>query len=207
MSKDLTRARCFAMGLIFLFCAGCVTPQPKAVVVPPAPQPVAPPPAPLVFPQNVYKAPAARPVPPEAIPVLPPGGIAMAPEPEVPVPPTRVPPRVAAVPAPAVRTEPLQTPPPPEVLSGGSPRQPAALQNRGDQARNRLAISTRIRNARAVLGQLAGRSFTGQARDDRDRAASMLDVAEQALNRGDLRQADDLSDRAAILANILLNGK
>jgi len=29
----------------------------------------------------------------------------------------------------------------------------------------------------------------------------------QALNRGDLRQADDLSDRAAILANILLNGK
>jgi len=128
----------------------------------------------------------------------------MAPEPETPV-PARVPALTVAPPATAARTEPPQTTPGPEPTAPRTARQPAALQNRGDQARNRQAISNRIRNARAVLGQFATRNLSGQPKDDRDRAASMLDLAQQALDRGDLRQAEDLSDRAAILANIVLN--
>jgi hypothetical protein len=58
-----------------------------------------------------------------------------------------------------------------------------------------------------MIGQLDRRSLAGQARDDRNRAASLLDLATQALNRGDLRQADDFANRAAILAKTLLDAK
>jgi hypothetical protein len=68
-------------------------------------------------------------------------------------------------------------------------------------------IAARIRQTRTAIAQLARRNLVGQLKDDRDRSASMLDLAQQALNRGDLRQADDLSDRAAILANIVLNAQ
>jgi hypothetical protein len=156
-----------------------------------------------VFPQNVETAPPAQPVPADAIPALARGGLAMAPEPEAtPAPPAVVrkpaSPRVGAAPAASPEAEvPAVIIPP--------PRPPAALQSRNDRARNRAAIEARIKEAQADLGQLQSRTLSAAGNDDRVRATGLLELARQAVVRGDLRQADDLSGRAAILARTLLN--
>lgn len=64
-----------------------------------------------------------------------------------------------------------------------------------------------MRDAQGLLAQLNRRNLTGTASEDRKRIVSMLDLAQQAFARGDLRQANDLSGRAAVLARTLLNAK
>jgi hypothetical protein len=177
----------------------------KVVATPPPPQPPPAPPAPLVFPQNVAKAPPSQPVPPDAIPVLAYGGLAMAPEPETPLPPRQI--SVRPTPPPVARVE-SPAPAQPEVLPappGTTARAPAALQSRSDRTRSRAAIEAQIRDTQAALTQLLRRNLAGEFKDDRDRATSLVELARQAIARGDLRQADDLSDRAAILAKTLLD--
>jgi hypothetical protein len=159
-----------------------------------------------VFPQNVEAAPPSQPVPPDAIPVLVRGGLAMAPEAEAPAaPPAAV--RAAAAPSMAPRAEPAPPLPPAEVpaIAGTPPRAPATLQSRNDRTRNRAAIEARINQTQTALGQLKSRTLTAGANDDRVRATSLLELARQAVARGDLRQADDLAGRAAILARTLLD--
>jgi hypothetical protein len=130
----------------------------------------------------------------------------MASEPETP--PQRAPgqmPQLAGTPP---RIEP-QPPTSAELPSSPLPtaRQPSVLLRRSDQMRNRVAIEERIREVRGVFVQLDRRNLGAEAKDDRARAAAMLDLAEKAIARGDLRQADDLSSRAAMLANTLVNAR
>ena len=84
-------------------------------------------------------------------------------------------------------------------------RPPATLQSRNDRIRNRAAIEAQISQTQADIRQLNSRALPAAANDDRERAISMLDLARKAVARGDLRQADDLSSRAAILAKTLLH--
>ncbi len=179
---------------------------PKVATAPPPTPPPTPPPAPLVFPQNVAKAAPSQPVPPDAIPVLSVGGLAIAPEPETPIAPLPV--TVRPVSPPTTSRVETPSPPPSEVqppAPGTTARAPTALQSRSDRTRNRAAIEAQIRETQATLGQLQRRNLTGEFKDDRDRATSLLELARQAIARSDLRQADDLSGRAAILAKTLLD--
>lgn len=130
----------------------------------------------------------------------------MAPEPDIPAvravapqsAPAGAPPRIEA-----------RSPAPADIPASPLPqqRQPATLVSRTDRARNRAAIEKRIGSIRGVLDELGRRNLAGVAKDDQDRAAAMVDLAETALKRGDLRQADDLSSRAAILANALMGSR
>ena len=86
-------------------------------------------------------------------------------------------------------------------------RQPSVLLRRSDQTREPGVVEERIREVRGVFVQLDRRDLGAEAKDDRARAAAMLDLAEKAIARGDLRQADDLSSRAAMLANTLVNAR
>jgi hypothetical protein len=97
----------------------------------------------------------------------------------------------------------------PEVQAPSLPpsREPANLQSRTDRARNRAAIETKIRQVRGMLASLGSRNLPRSARDDRDRVASLVELAQQALAQGNLRQADDLSVRAAMLAKTLTDAK
>jgi len=192
-----------AVGLILLLLTSCAQKPPTVAATPAPPQPA--PPAPRVYPQNVEKAPPSQPVPPDAVPTLSRGGLAIAPEPDTaPAPPVVV--RRPAAPAPArVGAAPSPEPesPPAAIVTPGRP--PATLQSRNDRTRNRPAIEAQITQTQADLKQLKSRTLPAAANDDRERATSMLDLARKAVARGDLRQADDLSSRAAILAKTLLH--
>ena len=192
-----------ALSLHLMLLASCARQPPKVAATPAPPQPA--PPAPRVYPQNVEHAPPAQPIPPDAVPALSRGGLAIAPEPETaPAPPVIV--RRPAATAPA-RPGAAPTPEPetPPAVAATPARPPSALQSRNDRTRNRAAIEAQISQTAADLRQLKSRALPAAANDDRERATSMLDLARKAVARGDLRQADDLSSRAAILARTLLH--
>lgn len=185
---------------LLLLSAGCSWRKPVQVntAPPPVPAAKAAPPAPLVFPQNTRTVPSAQPVPAEAIPEPPVAGVATLTE------PTPPPPHVAT---PAPRTSATSSAPP--VLAPERPapqRSTAALQSRTDAARDRAAIGGRLRDVRSLLNQI-GRSLTGTGKDDLDRAAAMLDLAQKAFDAGNLRQAEDLVTRADMLARTIQNGR
>ncbi|MEP6715295.1 MAG: hypothetical protein ABJC09_06955 [Terriglobia bacterium] len=86
-------------------------------------------------------------------------------------------------------------------------RPPQTLESRRDPAVDRASVDNRIRGAQGMLAQLMSRNLNGTAKDDRDRVASMLDLARKSLGTGDVIAASDLSARAETLAKTLLNAR
>ncbi len=127
--------------------------------------------------------------------------------------PVPVPPRPVATPQPRIqrpRAPAAQQPaavPVPAPPKAVPQRAPLTLESSNDPLPERSSVESTMRDAQGLLAQLNRRNLTGTASEDRKRIVSMLDLAQQAFARGDLRQANDLSGRAAVLARTLLNAK
>jgi hypothetical protein len=178
----------------------CVLKKPKTVkAAPPAPAPTvspapAPPPAPLSVPQTDVHLPPPQPLTPEAIATAqPPEEPAATPAP--PAPPRRKGPAApkpeAPAAPPAAATAPPEHPPIEEVT-------PAAEQKRfQDEADGRK------REVRQLVDSLDRRRLNHQQRGLLDRIQSFVKQSDDAENRGDMRQASELAQRALVLAREL----
>jgi hypothetical protein len=173
-------------------------PVPVAVV---APAPPAPPPEPVSTPQTGVQLPPPQPISAEALASIPPP-----PEPPAPEP----------VPSRSVRTRPpTRETPKPEAAAVGPESPPPAVADDGPRLQTmvpedeRRRISADLARRRAEVQSLLKqtRLHTAHQRDLRDSIHSLLKVADDAAERGDLRSADSLSERALILARELQSGR
>jgi len=178
--------------------AGCVfSRKPKTVAaVPAAPQAAAPAPAPqpLSIPQTRVNLPAPQPVDPAALATAPP------PEP---------PPPVQAKPAPtpvrrAPVTLPKADPAPPEP---SPPRQPIQeILPAEEQKRFQARAQGHKVEIRTLLGQAQRRRLTAEERSTVAHINQFVKLSDDAEKSGDMRSADELAERAYILAKELQSG-
>jgi hypothetical protein len=190
-----------------LLAGGCARKQQQASLPPPPrpaplPAPAPPPPRrtePLSIPQTDVRLPAQQPIPEEALATIrtPPPTAAPA-EPEIPKPARRVGP----VPPPNVKLEPE-----PEPESPPSTTEPRiqALLSAEDRTRLTREIAARRRDIEKILEQLPA-SSEGQRSAAVERVLSFLRLSDQAAERGELRQANEYSNRALVLAKELVSG-
>jgi len=185
--------------------AGCILRgTPKAAATPPAaPQPVVaaappPPPQPLSIPQTQVELPPAQPVTPEALataqPVETPAETPVAPKPPRrpnPVPQTKPePPAAAPPPQPAEERPPIQ-----EQLD---PTELKRLQDAAGSAKQQI---------RQLLAQARRRRFTADEVNLEKRILEFVKLADEAEKGGDMRAADDLAEKALVLAKGLQGGR
>jgi hypothetical protein len=201
---------------------GCTTvksifsppPAPTVPVAPPAPvppktEPVAPPPAPKKepeAPQPPKKEPETPPAKKEAPP--PP---AKAPIPAAPGPPAKTEP-VAPAPAPKKEPEAPQPPkkepetPPARKDSEAPPPVLAPQVGKGDEEQLRRTAISRIQRTEQLVGQLEGKSLTGEQQERLMTVRSLLGSARDALTAQDLTKASNLGEKARLLAEELSQG-
>jgi hypothetical protein len=189
-----------------LLPAGCSLrgrkPQPVAAAPKPAPVPAPAPSGPLSTPQTRVDLPAEQPLDPRALATAPEN-----PPPEPEPPPARTPPRRPApppaaagaqAPLPAAPVEPLQ--PPVEER----PRVQEAL-SAEEKRRITDDIATRKREIGDILQQASRRNLSEADRGIVERVRSFVQMCDQAAARGELRQADALSERAVVMSRELRN--
>lgn len=201
----------FVSIVLSLALAGCsFRGAPKtAKTTPPPPRPapaatVAAQDGPLSIPQTQVQLPPAQPLSPGAL-ALPRETPEPGPEPE-PV----LPPRPARRSSPAATgpvqpktegaTAPLPQPPQPAVEERPRLQEIVPVEERKKLADQMAARKHEIDEA---LRQAAGRPLSYHDRNIVDRIKSFLQLSDQSAARGDMRQADALSDRALILAREL----
>lgn len=192
----MRRVEIILVAAVAFSLVGCaLSGKPKPVAATPAPpQPAAAPAQPaLSIPQTQVYLPAPQPVDPEALATAP---LAEAPAPAQPRPvaaPARRPPAAQpkAEPAPA---EPPARPPIQEVL-------PAREQKR-------LQVSAQKHKAaiRAVLAQVQRRRLTDAEQSTIAHVYQFVKLSDDAEKSGDMRSADELAERAHILAKELQSG-
>jgi hypothetical protein len=177
--------------------AGCVVSRkPKTVAAAPAPpQPAAPAPVPqpLSIPQTRVNLPAPQPVDPAALATAPP----VEPSPPVQAKPAPAPAR--RTPAPQLKADPPQPEPsrPPirEILPADVQRQLQA-----SAQRHKAEIRT-------LLAQAQRRRLTDEERSTAAHINQFVKLSDDAEKSGDMRSADELAERAHILAKELQSGQ
>jgi len=196
------RAHVLLIPVIAIAMSGCMlkkTPVAKAAT--PAPKlpsnsTPAPPPEPLSAPQTVVQLPPPQPVSAEAAVT-----VQLPEETPVPVPPTR-PNRTprqsqanSAPPKPEPAAPPPVATPPPAVEPALQEVLPATeLKRLQDEANSRKNEALRL------VEQARRRRLTRQQNGIVDRIQSFIKQADDAANRGDMRQASELAERAVVLA-------
>ena len=201
-----------AVVVLVVWLAGCSLRAAKQQQPPPAPKPAAAAaPAvsgPLSVPQTVVELPPPQPLDPRALatPQEEP-----APEPD-PAPPPKAPRRPVAVPAAGTAAQQPQ----PAAAQPETPAQQPAVEERprlqeivSPEEKRRITdeINNRKREIADILQQASRRNLTDGDRGIMDRVRSFLQLSDQAATRGDMRQADSLSDRAMVLARDLRNAR
>lgn len=191
------------MGLALV--SACASRKPKSAAVPPAPKtsqttpyrPAATPEPPMAEAQTRVYLPKPQPLDERAIvmvkPVEPP-----------PAPPPAA--RTAARPAPPTAAAPSA--PLPATPSADFPR-PRIRPVESEAERRRIIRDVASRRGRTlkILGEFATRPLRDAQRETFARVQAFLDQAEAALKENDLRQADELSRRALLLAQDLSRGQ
>jgi hypothetical protein len=195
------------IGLAALLLTACAdNPNSKAAktVTPPAPavaRAATAPPERLSIPQTQVALPTPQPVSPEALAQAAAAPVLEMPESTAPKQPSR--PSSSRSTAPVVRSaapEPVVTPaPPPE------PQRPIVQEQIPPAEQKRLTelIATRKREIGLRLDAVAARGATSDEASLVNRIRSFLDLSDKAAQRGDLRQADALAERAQILSREL----
>jgi hypothetical protein len=176
--------------------AGCVTagkPKPVAAVpAPPQPVVAAPAPQPLSIPQTRVDLPAPQPVNPQALATAPPA------EPPAPVQPKAAAAPVRRAPAPQPKADPQPEPSRPpiqEIL-------PAEVQKQLQASAQRHKAEIRT-----LLAQAQRRRLTAAERGAVARINQFVKLSDDAEKSGDMRSADELAERAHILAKELQSGQ
>lgn len=201
------------MGVMALLLSGCEMKMGRAKT-PPAPQPTVaqaePPPAPgpsepLSIPQTQVKLPRPQPIDPEALatPPSPPS------EPSATRPARRAkrtgPQPAAAPPAkPEQPVETAETPPP-----ATEPPRPRIEPVLPEDQRKQLQedVASRLRDVEQKLARLALLRLPEPEKASVERIRSFAKLSQAALYRGDLQQANSLSERALIAAQELLRDR
>ncbi|MCU1260165.1 MAG: hypothetical protein JWO80_3050 [Bryobacterales bacterium] len=217
MVTRTSRTGCLFISGILIVTAGCGSGmRAKAPAPPPAPQPAAPapaPPQPLILAQTTVELPRPQPVPPESVPPPPPfdGKAAESGQPVIET--RRGHGSAKGEPARGKAQEPPAQPAPsgqPAVPPGTQPApgepvpaptltEPAPeLQSGVDLGRSNASIEARLRDLHAQLRPFAN-SQNAATKSAAGRIGSFLRLADQALKRGELRQAEAMADRAQTL--------
>lgn len=177
-------------------------PQPAPVQPPPAPEPQ------FSIPQTTVQLPSQQPVNPEAVHQAQLDRAQRAPAdkpPEPPSPPKPAPRRPAATPAqppPAKEAEADAQPPTTATPPAEETPQFQPILKDDEKARLKNAIDARQREIDGWLGR-AKVHVNDHNKSLIERIQSFLSLTKQAIDRGDLTQADALSDRALLLAREL----
>jgi hypothetical protein len=201
------RAHLLPVLAIALGLSGCVLKKtPVAKAAPPPPKPTvapapAPPPEPLSLPQTTVVLPPAQPLSQEAI-------LTTQPPEETPVP--APPPRTGSRPSRqnnAGQQKPPEPVPPPVVAppAANEPERPPLQEMLTGPERQRLLDETTTRKTEAIrlVDQAKRRRLTRQQNGTVERIQQFIKQANDAEQRGDLRQASELADRALVLAREL----
>ena len=215
MVTRTSRTGCAFVCGILIVSAGCGSGlRAKAPALPPAPQPVVPapaPPQPLILAQTTVELPRPQPVPPESVPPPPPfdgkavesgqsviettrrghgstkgepaRGKAQEPPPQ---------------PAPSAQPVPPGTQPAAGEPAPVAPEPAPELQSGVDLGRSNASIEARLRDLHTQLRPFAN-SQNAATKSAAGRIGSFLRLADQALKRGELRQAEAMADRAQTL--------
>jgi hypothetical protein len=199
--------RFLIVAMLLVSLPACVfrrSPSVAAAAPPPQPAPpaAAKPEVPLSIPQTRVELPPSQPLDPAALQVeLPPP-----PEPVETAPPAKPPRRPAPpVAGPATQPQPEQ-PAPPAPAAEERPRIQEII-----SAEERKRLMDEINNRKREVGEIAGdvsrRSLSAQDRDTLARMRGLVQQCDQAAERGDLRQANALCERAIILARGLKSAR
>lgn len=177
--------------------AAAVPPAPKPVTTP-APAPAAPPP-PLSIPQTHAELPAAQPLTAEALATTEPPGEPPAPPPAPPKkgrsqPATPRPKPEAAAPAnpPVAATPPAVEPEPRPRIQEIIPAE--------DLNRLRASANLHKEQIKQRLDHLPKRGLTKEQRDMVETIRSFVRLSDEAERNGDMRKANELAERGAVLA-------
>lgn len=187
-----------AMALSLGGCAPLGKKKPVAVApAPPQPPPPAPAPQPLSIPQTQVELPAPQPVDPDALATAPPA------EPPAPAQPKPVPAPVRRAPPQPPQPKADPAPPPPE------PTRPPIQEVLPAEVRKQLQASAQRHKAetRALLTQAQRRRLTASERSTVARINQFVKLSDDAEQSGDMRSADELAERAHILAKELQSGR
>jgi hypothetical protein len=200
----MTRVQVVLVAVITIPLAGCVlSGKPKTVAATPAPPQraaPAPPPEPLSIPQTQVVLPAPQPVDLKALETTTPP---VEPAPPAPVRPAAPPPRPRNPPANLPRTP---DPPPPAAEPEQPPRPPIQEMLSPDaQKQLRDSAHDHRDGARHLLA--GAKIRTANQKRAKTEIDQFLKQSEDAENTGDMRLADQLAERAHILAKELQSGK
>ena len=192
---------------LFALLTGCITggkPASKAVSTPPPPAPVAPPatPAPPPQPLSIYQTQVQLPAPQE----ISAEALSTTQVPEPPVEPPAGQRAVRRPPAPAARTEPAPpaAPPPAEAEQRETVQE---IVPPGESKRLQDSAEARKQEVRKLLNRAQARPLNREQRALIVRIESFLQLSDEAVHRGDMRQADALAQTAQVLARDLPNGR
>ena len=204
----MTRAQVLLVVAITIPLAGCVLGgRPKAVAAAPAlPKPAAPvqPPEPLSIPQTQVELPAPQTFNPDALNTTP----QEEPPPQAqtkPAAPANKPPRP---PAPS-SNKPAETQPAPEPAAEqpAETARPAIHEIMPDAERNRLRDEAHAHKEDTLKLLREAKPKTANQKRAKDEINQFLKQSQDAENAGDMRMADQLAERAHILAKELESGK
>ena len=201
---------------LMLLLTGCVLrakPQTKSNNVPPPPKPTAaatsatPPPGPLSIRQTQVDLPAPQPITPEALATTIP--------PEVPPEdqrPPRVPRRAPVAGPPKPEQAPVQTQTPTPAAAAppaAEPERPPIQEILPAAELKKLQESAdaRKRDIRRVLEQVGSQRLNGTQREKVERIRSFLKASDEAESHNDMRQAEQLAEKAQTLVGELQSGR
>jgi hypothetical protein len=199
----MKRAKAVFVAILAFSLAGCVLlGKPKPVPTPPpvpqpAPAPV-PPPEPLSIPQTHVDFPAPQTLNPESLVTSPP---VEEPAPQVPAKPAPQLPRSHTAAAPPQPKQPVDPPP-------AEPSRPLVQEILPENVQKQFQSSAEkhMADTNALLVAPHRRLNANERRMEGD-IRQFLELSRQAVSSGDMRSADQLAERAYILAKELLGGK
>jgi len=184
--------------------AGCVlSGQPKTVATgPPPPQTVAPapPPEPLSIPQTHVDLPPPQPVNPDAVP---PPAQPVEPTPSAPAKPPVQTPHVPH----SATPQPKPPDPQPATAEPDPPLRPQIHEDLPADAKTQLLESARKHRADTTALMAGARPHTANQKRTKEAIEQFLKQSTDAEAAGDVRLADQLAERAYVLAKDLQNGK
>jgi hypothetical protein len=198
------RAKLLLVPVIAFGLSGCFLKKTPVAAAPPPPKPAAPPtpappPEPLSLPQTTVTLPPLQTLSQEALNTTQPPE-----ETPVPAPPPR-PNRLPRQPGTGQQRAPEPAPPPVTAPPPTEPERPPLQEMLTGPEKQRLQdeASARKTEAQRLVDQARRRHLTRQQNGVVERILSFIKQANEAEQRGDMRQANELAERALVLARDL----
>ena len=203
----MTRAQVLLVVIIAIPLAGCgLGGKPQTVAAAPAPPKPAvppPPPEPLSIPQTQVDLPAPQTLNPDALNTAP----QEEPRPQAQIKPATQTPRPSRPPAPQPKPADTQPVPEPAAEQPAETARPAIHEIMPDAEKNRLRDEAHVHQEETRKLLREAKPKTANQKRAKDEINQFLKQSQDAENTGDMRLADQLAERAHILAKEFESGK